>query len=283
MSQISMHLVFTIIIYIVMIGVCVAFFFLLRRIFSKTDKLEAQVINSIDDSFRKRGIMAQYKKNLSKQGIAYRAGNYDLNPSWYILSKCAVGMISSLVVIALWKFNLPAIILAFFMGFYFMGFYYRRKNEDDNKEMMMDIYNTYANLKIKLGSGIYITNALEHSHQVAQNERYKEAMGELLINLSDKTITMDTAIDIFKDRFDSREIDKLCSLLHNYTQYGSSQSYAQDIMGEIQSIIEADATASEHDTETKAGIINFAFFTVIVMIVACSLFNNFSSMDLFFF
>lgn len=120
--------------------------------------------------------------------------------------------------------------------------------------MMMDLYNTYANLKIQMSSGVYLTESLEYSHKVAQDDRYREALGELILNLSDKTISMQRSVEIFKDRFDSREIDKLCALLHNCVVYGISDSYANDIMGEIQGIILASTLESEHDIENKAGM-----------------------------
>ena len=133
-----------------------------------------------------------------------------------------------------------------------------------------------------MSSGVYLTESLEYSHKVAQDDRYREALGELILNLSDKTISMQRSVEIFKDRFDSREIDKLCALLHNCVVYCISDSYANDIMGEIQGIILASTLESEHDIENKAGMVNFIFFALIIALVGYTVFTNFSGLDLFF-
>ena len=99
--------------------------------------------------------------------------------------------------------------------------------------------------------------------------------------MSDKTISMQEAIDTFQNRFESADIDKLCNLLSNVVNYGTDKSYTSDIMGEVQNSIAASTLKAEHDVEQKAGVINFAFFTVVIFIVAYATFMSFAGLDLF--
>lgn len=267
--------------YVVMIGICVCFFLIINKIGKSAEGAGKRATEEIDDVFKKRGLMDKYKTTLSKQGIMYRVGNYNMNPSWYVCARLGVGVLVGLLMYALGN-NLVLLLLGVPLGFVATNMYFKAQNQSDNKAIMMDLYNTYANLKIQMASGIYLTQSLEYSHKVAQNDRYREALGELILNLSDKTISMQRSVEIFKNRFDSREIDKLCALLHNCVVYGISDSYANDIMGEIQGIILASTLESEHDIESKADFVNFIFFALIILLVAYTVFTNFSGLDLFF-
>lgn len=265
---------------ITMLVSCIIFYSILQRIFKSSKDVGTIAKKGIDESFKRRGILSESKKKMSKLGIMYRAGDYNLNPSWYILARIAIGAIMGLI---LWGVseNILLFVVGLPVGFILTELYYKKKNADDNKAMMMDLYNTYANLKIQMEAGVYVIESLEYAHEVVQNERYKEALGELLINFSDKTLAMSDAVDIFKDRFDSKEIDKLCALLHNCVTYGSQASYTKDIMGEIQSIILASTMESEHDIENKAGFINLAFFAIIILITAYSVMTSFQGVNIF--
>lgn len=265
---------------ITMLVSCIIFYSILQRIFKSSKDVGTIAKKGIDESFKRRGILSESKKKMSKLGIMYRAGDYNLNPSWYILARIAIGAIMGLI---LWGVseNILLFVVGLPVGFILTELYYKKKNADDNKAMMMDLYNTYANLKIQMEAGVYVIESLEYAHEVVQNERYKEALGELLINFSDKTLAMSDAVDIFKDRFDSKEIDKLCALLHNCVTYGSQASYTKDIMGEIQSIILASTMESEHDIENKAGFINLAFFAIIILITAYSVVTSFQGVNIF--
>ena len=156
-----------------------------------------------------------------------------------------------------------------------------RPNNQDNKDIIMDLYNTYANLKIQMDAGVYIVDSIEYSYKNATHPRYKEALGELILNFSDKTIPMTDAIEIFKHRFNSKEINKLSALLHSCLIYNASKAYTKDIMNEIQSIILASTLSSEHDIETKADMIKFALFAILILIVVFSVASGFGDMTSF--
>lgn len=232
----------------------------------KGEEVSKDMIHNFDVNIQKKGQMNEKQLYMSKIGIMYRFGTYDMKPSQYMLLRLAVGILIALLGILLGggAYSLVAIPI----GYFATDFLFKYLNKQDNEAMMMDIYNTYANLKIQLVSGIYIGDCMEYTYQIVQNERYKEALKELLLNFSDKTITSSEAIEIFRNRFNSRNIDKLCAMLSSFVEYGISDSYLQDIMFEVQELLEADEIKSRHDIESKTGMITFAFFVLVVALVA---------------
>lgn len=280
MSIENISLIIKISSYFVMIMICVLFFILLYKIIKKVDLSKYRIDKEIDKKYKQDGKISLMKTNMSRMGIMYRIRDYDLNPSWYILVRITVGVLIGFILF-LFTNQLLTIPIGIFIGYIIVPIYFRKKNEQDNEDMMMDLYNTYANFKIQMGAGIYIIDSLEAAHKMANNKRYKEALGELILNFADKTIPMDEAINIFKNRFDNRQIDKLCALLENCIQYGNSEGYAKDIMTEIQALIAASTLKAENDIESKAGIINFSFFGVIVFLVAYSLYMEFAGISFF--
>lgn len=266
--------------YLLIFVICALLFAMLMKFVPNANALPERTSKEIDDIFKRHGLWKRFKQTLSQQGIAYRAGDYNLNPSWFVTACTATGAIAAMLEAFALGFGFPTI-LAFLIGVGVLPFYYYQKNNDDNKEMMMDLYNTYANLKLQLGAGVYITDSLIHSHQVASCERYKEALGELIINISDKTVPMENAIEVFRNRFASQEIDKLCAMLKNYSQFGVSESYARDIMSEVQTVIASSTLEMEEKLNRKADMVNFAFFTIVVLITMYGALQSFSGMDLF--
>ena len=280
MSIENISLIIKISSYFVMIIICILFFILLYKLIKKIDISKYRIDKEIDKKYKNDGKISSMKMNMSKMGIMYRVQDYDLNPSWYILVRIMVGILIGVILYLLTN-KMIIIAIGIFAGYIIVPIYFKKKNKDDNEDMMMDLYNTYANFKIQMGAGIYIIDSLEAAHKTANNKRYKEALGELILNFADKTIPMEEAINIFKNRFDNRQIDKLCALLENCIQYGNSEEYARDIMIEIQSLITANTLKTENDIENKAGLIKFAFFGTIIFLVAYSLYMEFADISLF--
>lgn len=261
-----------------MIAVCFVFFQIIQAVGKRTGNIEERTKEAIDKSIKESGMMKYQKQKLSKMGVMYRVKDYNLNPSWYIMARIAVGVVC-VALLGLLTENIPIALIGLPAGYILTEVYFKRQNEADNKAITMDLYNTYANLKIQMDAGCYIVDSIEYIHKTARHPRYKEALGELILNFSDKTVPMSEAIDIFRDRFDSKDIDKLCALLQSCVLYGAQKTYARDIMGEIQGIILASTLSSEHDIETKAGLINFVFFTILIFITVYSIVSGFGGME----
>lgn len=264
-----------------MLFCCFIFFILLQKIGKKSADVGDVAKKSIDNLIKSQGVMSAYKIKMSKMGIMFRAKDYNLNPSWYVLVRATFGVILATLTWALFE-NILITLGGLIGGYFLVAIYFKKKNAEDNKEIKFDLYNAYVNLKIQLEAGVYIVNSLEYTHKTAKNKRFKEALGELIINFSDKTVSMSEAIEVFKNRFSSKDIDKFCALLHSCTLYGTQENYLKDIMNEIKSIAFANAKEIEDDVENKAGFITFGFFTIMIFIVAYSIFNNFSDIANFF-
>lgn len=269
-----------VLVYISMFVVAFFMFVLIWRISGLFLKKKDDFVREMNRRDVDSGTMTSKMRSLSKNGVMYRLHNYDMKPSYYVMLRISVGVLfGALLFFLLGKFiYIPVGILA---GYILTHLYFVYENKRDNEEMIMDIYNTYANLKIQMSAGVFIREVLEYTYKMMTNARYKEALGELVLNFSDKTVSTQDAIRIFKDRFNSREIDKLAALISSFMQYGLNSNHAGDIMIEIQSLIQADTLKAEHDIEMKASMTNFAFFAVIIVVIVFAVFSSFSSAALF--
>lgn len=270
-----MNTVFNVLITIAMIAISAIFFYIVWSTFCRLYGQRTVIFNRINDAYAATGTMDYRKQQLSRRGIMYRTKNYDLTPAYYMILRIGVGLLIGALAFALF-FNPAALIIGFLLGFAGVPVYFKYEDNKDNEEMLMDIYNTYSNLKIQMAAGIYIRQCLEYTYDMVTNKRYKEALYELVSNFSDKTVSSTDAVMIFKNRFHSQEIDKLAALIGSFMQYGMNANHADDIMTEIQGIIQAETMKAEHDIETKTGLINFAFFGIIIAMTVYSVFSSFS-------
>ncbi len=238
-----------------------------------------KAVKNIDRRMLRTGDLSAEKQKLSKMGVCYRFGDYNLNPSKYIMLRVFWGVLFSAILFLGGASYFS--VLGFPAGFYSVPLLYKWLNKRDNTAMFEDIYSTYSNLKIQLSSGVYIGDCLDYIYTTVKNKRYAEAMKELILNFSDKTLTSSEAIEIFRDRFESREIDKLCNMMTGFVQYGISEAYLSDIMREVESLMSAQAERAKSNIESKAGFVNFCFFALIIAMVIYAMFQMFSGAQLF--
>lgn len=258
---------------------CLIFFLGLKQLHKSDINVQEITRKEINNTLKERGVFKKQELKLSKLGIMYRANDYTLTPSWYVVVRTFAGAVVFLLLLLLTKSYFS--ILGFPVGYIGLEMYYKSQNKQDNKEILMDLYSTYATLKIQSEAGIYIFDSLEDVYADVQNNRYKIALGELITNLSDKTLSISDALEIFKNRFDSKDIDKLCSLLNSQLIYGVQPSYSKEIMNEINNIIYTDSLYVEDTLEHKSGLLVFCFFLIIILIIGYSLITGFSGIDLF--
>ena len=236
-------------------------------------------VKNIDRNYAKKGNLTPFRKKLSKMGVCYRLGNYNMSPSRYAMIRVFAGILVALVAYLFGARILS--ILGIFAGYFLVPVIFKYLNKRDNERMFMDIYSTYSNLKIQLESGIYMGDCLDYTYGIVENKRYKEALKELVLNFSDKTITSAEAVDIFRDRFDSKEIDKLCRIMSGFVQYGISENYLNDIMRETTSLLASENERAKHAIETKTGVITFGFFTLVIVVVAVAMLGNLGGYNIF--
>lgn len=266
--------IFRILIFVAELGVAAAFYAFLWRSYVAASEHKGELLGAASKYYAKHTEMTPKKLDMSRRGIMYRMGDYNFSPFNYLLMRLAVGAVAALVGYLVFA-RAALLIPLFVVGFFATDWYFTHENRVDNEEMMMDIYNTYANIKIQMSSGVYIRECMEYTYSMARNERFRQAVGELVLNFSDRTMSSFEAVQIFKNRFDNSEIDKLASMMSSFLQYGMNTHHADDIMTEIQSLLQADTLKAEHDIESKAGLVNFAFFASIIAMVVYMVFMSF--------
>lgn len=272
----------TILLYIIMIGASGCLGYTVFKILGMLPKvsLRDSIESSITDAIKSRNSLDNARRQLSKDGILYRLGDYNASPAKWVMIRILAGIVTGFIGFGLSN-QIFVGAVCFPIGYFGLPMAYKHKGKSDMDDMMMDIYNTYSTLNIQLSSGLSVIDAMEYSYRMAQHKRYKEALAELVINMSDRTLTMSESIAIFKDRFDSTEINKMCAMIDNFSTYGVTEEYTKDIMEQINSLIMAATMKAEHDIESKAGLINFAFFAVIIFIVMFSVSRTFSGVNMF--
>ena len=271
--------------YIAMIGAAASFFTIVYKLFASVYEKRDDILLEMNRRMSLSEDMDYKTLKLSKLGVMYRMKNYNFTPANYFVLRVFVGIVTAILFFFIGSSityrPFIAIPVGFIAGYFLTNFYFEHENKSDNEEMIMDIYNTYANLKIQMAAGIYIREIFEYTYKMVKNERYKEALAELILNFSDKTISSTDAVNLFKNRFASIEIDKLSSLISSFLQYGMNSSHADDIMVEIQGLIQAETIKAEHDIETRASITNFAFFAIIIVMVIFVVFSSFNMGGIF--
>jgi len=190
--------------------------------------VEEFAIKKIDSNLSKSKKLKSSKLRLSQYGIMYRMKTYDLSPASYIMARIGFGILAGLFTNIIFGTILIAILVGFFV-YFGIDMLFVKLNKADNTDMLIDLCTIYATIDIQTRSGIYIGDCLEYACEMIKNQRLKEAMEELVLNISDKTVTMTEAIDIFQSRFYSKNIRKLCTMLDNFITYGANENYAKAI------------------------------------------------------
>lgn len=261
--------------------ICFIFFRFTMSLSSKTKQLSEEALEDLEKRVQNSVTGNKMKRYLSQMGIMYRMGDYNLSPVWYYMLRIGLGFLFSILSIFFFEFHITFIIIGFFLGYFGIDLFFKSQNQTDNKEMLMDIYNTYACMKIQLGCGFYILDSLTYAYKLAVHPRFKDALSELISNISNKTIGYEDAVALFKGRFLSEDINKLSSVLLNYTRYGQSEAYMQDIMNEIRGILSAVQMEEKHKTKMKSGMVCFAFFALVIALVFYVMIKDFSKIIIF--
>ena len=199
MSNAQIYLILKILTYIMIGFISFLVYRAVKKALTRGEDAVESAIKGYDVKLKQAGEMGAQRLKLSRYGIMYRFEDYNMTPSKYMVIRLFAGLIvfAILFVAGLNWFSLIGIPA----GYILMDVLMKAMNDSDNKKMEMDIYQTYATLKIQLASNIYINNALEYVYQITTSKRYKDALKELVLNLSDKTITMEESVEIFRNRF----------------------------------------------------------------------------------
>lgn len=277
----NINIFIKIFIYLVIAGISFLFYQAATRFFSGFSSAGDQIEKAIDRRLKNKQNFTPRRMYLSQQGIMYRLKDYNLSPAKYIILRVFVGVMLAFFVFVFLGDNITFIVLAGVAGYYICDVFFRKQNQKDNKEILDDIFNIYLTLKIQLSSNIYIINSLLSAREIIKSQRLKEAVDELIANLSDKTMQYTTSVQQFKYRFNSEEINNLCAFLLSYMSYGVSEKYLRDVMSEINEIATESSMQQESAINTKVSLITFAYFASILAIVIYCAISSFGSIGIF--
>lgn len=272
--------VFNVLIYISIVAVFATSFITIYKAITQVFTNRQAIVNRVNNIYKENNTLSYKTLKLSRTGVMFRMKNYNLTPANYLTVKLFVGVLIS-VLAGLLLEDAIYCIPGFVLGYFGVPLYFWYENKRDNAEILMDIYNTYSNLKTQLAANVYIRECLESTYEIVNNLRYKAALHELITNMADKTVLNTDAILIFRNRFDSSEINKLAALLNSFSQFGVNASHTDDIMSEIQGILQAQALETEQNIERKAGFTNFLFFGAIIIMLVFIMMNQFPDLSSF--
>lgn len=254
----------TVALFIIMGGFILRLFvYLIRHISMEKENMKSSLTKRVESSLEKRKTASSRELFLSQNGIMYRFGDYNLKPSDYYIAKVVVSLILGFLAYTI-SMNIAFGIVFTVIVFILIDKVFIFLSNSDYKEMTTDLYKTYIALKSQLKAGCFISEALTYARDTVHNKRYKEALSELIKNLSDKNKTTEESIKIFKNRFDYIKINGLCRMFTSYFKFGTSQDLLNTLTDEVISSLEADAVMEQDKADTKASLISVSFFGIII-------------------
>lgn len=160
--------------------------------------------------------MAMYIKS---NGVDYMLSE-SINPVSFIILKSVVGVLLGVFVLSETS-NIVACVVAFVVGFWGVDYCVKKNNENDNKNMLMDIASIYDILKIQMGAGVFVTDSIYFCYKNCRNKRLKDGLLQLYIDIL-STSNIVESLRKFDAKFQNKNISTLCAVLEQYTITGQA-------------------------------------------------------------
>lgn len=210
---------------------------------------------------------------LSKNGICYLTGNYDLTPitySFIIRPFCGLLTVISYYVLS-GKLSYIMILL-FLAGDIGFDVFIKAHGRGEERQIEWDIYKALTNVRIQLTTGSYLEDSLQMVADGAIHPRFSEAMNELLKNMSDKSKTTAESIEILKTRFCSERVMNFCKILENFITYGQAANIFEDMKSELKDMIDTDAGKTANDIRRRYNF-SAGWMSMILLIIGLMIFD----------
>lgn len=124
-------------------------------------------------------------------------------------------------------------VIGFVIGFGFLEIYLRLKNKASNDEMLPDIIEMNRSILYGKRGGQYISEALKDAVFVVENKRLKMALISLAKDI-DGGINLMSALENFKLRFSSGEIESFCTVIASLQTTGQVSDSLKTIEDNIE-------------------------------------------------
>ncbi len=216
----------------------------------------------------------EQRQALSKNGICYLVGNYNLSPGAYLfLIRPLCGILTVLTYLFITKDVSPIMFVLFIVGDIGFDLFIKNQGKNEERQMEWDIYKALTNVHIQLTTGAYLEDCLRMIAKGAIHPRFSEAMDELIRNLGDKTKTTSESIEILKTRFSSERIMTFCKILETFITYGPVDNVFNDMKTELKDMMDTgrDRTANDirHRYNFSAG-----WMSMLLLIIGLMFFDK---------
>ena len=213
------------------------------------------------------------RQKLSKNGICYRFGDYDLSPARYdFVMRPVFGLITMVFYLLIDQRLSLMVPVMFFAGYIGIPLFLNWLGKRDEQQIEWDIYKALTNIRLQLACGAYLEDCLHMIADSAIHPRFREAMDELLKNMNNKSLTTADAIKIFESRFSSERMMAFCKILENFITYGSIDGIFDDMNKELDDMIVTSSDRSLSDIRHRYQFVS-GWMGMIIFILLLMYFN----------
>lgn len=260
--------------WVVMIFLVVQVYQLVSVLMGRNNKFTQLAKNVVDSAIGRTKTYYFSRENLtammSRYGLMHMIGDYNMEPSSFLILKGGCGIILMILGIslmdgALLKIAVGTVLLI--LGFFIPDIFIKISNQSDNTAMQDDIITIYNILRLHAKAGVFITDSLIECQREVGNKRLKEALMELNNNVISGKLTTEEAVDLFNARFSFDQIDNLSVIIKQSLRTGRAVEILSDISKQIEDTNRNRAQDEKDKTKRKTAGIQ-AFFFIMITVLA---------------
>lgn len=195
-------------------------------------------------------------------GIKFRMGA-NFSPFDYVVFRLVIGVGLGIVAMFFNPLFFPIGLIAGMVG---IPMYFKQENENDNEDMLPDIAQMNGLVALQVKNGVFISKVIYSCYHTVKNERLKQALLELSIDM-ENFATIKEAATRFREKFTNPYIDTFAKTLEQVQDTGSSVAFFEDIQSSVEGINAAIAIKQEAAAEKTASIFQVMLFMGPIILV----------------
>lgn len=202
------------------------------------------------------------EEDMLATGIKYRMGA-EFTPFDYTVFRLVIGVSAGIVTMLFKPIYFP---IGLIVGIIIVPFYFKQENSNDNEAMLPDIAQMNGLVALQVKNGVFISKVIYECYRTAKNERLKQALLELSIDM-ENFATIKEAATRFRKKFTNPYIDTFAKTLEQVQDTGRSVEFFEDIQSSVEGINEAIAIKQEAASQRVASIFEILLFLGPIIIV----------------